>query len=353
MTQDAATSLVTDLRHSGIQYARSWIDQLIEWIDRTPGPSWLFYAVALLAFALANNAVFWLDGSLATGSFDVVRVIDSVFIVFFVALYLDLNLVASRSFHIFRPLLKLPEADLRNLEFRLTALPRWLGWLALLVGIGLGIASVRSEPSAYRLDTARTLLPVIYQYAAQIFVIACMAALILQTIRQLRLVNDLHRRASDIDLFHLAPVHAFASLTARAGTGLILFMLFNGVLEASGIPAAPLYVVVAMGVLAIFVFVMPLLGMRKRLKDEKARLLTKTNEAIKVTIGRIHNEVSSNKYEKISGMTTAINALIAERQLIQGISTWPWEASTSRGFASTLLLPIIVWLVTRLLGRLI
>jgi len=353
MSQDAPPSLVTDPHHSGIPYARSWIDQLVDWIGRIPGLSWLFYAVALLAFALASNAVFWLDGSLATGSIDFVRVIDSVFIVFFVALYHDLNLVASRSFHIFRPLLKLTEADLRILEFRLTTLPRWLGWLAVLVGIGLGIVSVRSDPSAYRLDTARTMLPVIYQYVAQIFVIACMAALILRTIRQLRLVNDLHRRASEINLFHLAPVHAFASLTARAAIGLVLFMLFNAVVEASGISAAPLYVVVAMGVLAISVFVMPLLGMRKRLKDEKARLLTETNEAIKVTIGRIHDEVSSNKYEKISGMNTAINALVAERQLIQGISTWPWEASTSRGFASTLLLPIILSLVTRLLGRLI
>jgi hypothetical protein len=93
--------------------------------------------------------------------------------------------------------------------------------------------------------------------------------------------------------------------------------------------------------------------MRNRLKDEKARLLGETNEAIQVTIGRIHNQVISNEYKDIGDLNTAMSALVVERDLIDGISTWPWEPGTLRGFASTLLLPIFVWLVTRLLERFI
>jgi hypothetical protein len=317
-----------------------------------PVPLWLFYTVVLLFFAFLNNAIFWLDGSLAAGSFDRVRLLDSIFMVFFVALYHHLNRVAGQSFRAFQPALTVPQANLEILEFRLTTLPWGFGWLALCIGIGLGLISVQSDPVSYGLDVAKTLLPVPYQYAAQIFVIAAMVAVVIQTIRQLRIVDDLHRRADEIDLFHLTPTHAFADLTAQAAIGLLLFILYNQLLEAVGIPAAPLYIVAILATLALCTFVLPLLGMRKRLKDEKTRLLDETNEAIKMTIGRIHGEVNENQYEKISALSTAMSALVAERDLISGISIWPWEASTLRGFASAFLLPIFLYVVTRFLETL-
>src|SRR3990170_5790218 len=81
MTQDAATSLVTDLRNSEFPYARSWIDRLIQRISRIPVPSWLFYVAVISAIALLNNAVFWVDGSLAAGSINSQRVADSGYLV--------------------------------------------------------------------------------------------------------------------------------------------------------------------------------------------------------------------------------------------------------------------------------
>ena len=239
MTETAVLSLATDLYESEIPYPRSWIDRLVQGINRIPGPTWLFYIVALLTFALLGNAVFWVDGSLEVGEFEPVRVLGSFFWGFPVALYHHLSLVAGWSFRDFRPLLKSSESELRTLEYRLTTLPRRLGWLAILIGIAGGIASVQSDPETYGLDKAMTLLPEMYSYVAQSFVIAAGVALIAQIIRQLRLVNELHRQVSEIDLFQLAPVHAFATLTARAGIGLLIFMVFNTLLEISNITAAP------------------------------------------------------------------------------------------------------------------
>ena len=48
---------------------------------------------------------------------------------------------------------------------------------------------------------------------------------------------------------------------------------------------------------------------------------------------------------------TAITTLIRERELYARISTWPWDAGTIRGFASTLLLPIFLLLVAQLIER--
>jgi hypothetical protein len=353
MSQDAATSRTTNLRESEILYSASWIDRLIQWINRIPGPSWLFYIALLLTGAFLNNAVRWLDGSLEVGSFIPLRVFDAGYLVIYLALYHHLKLVAGRSFQAFRPVLKAPDADLQAVEYRLTTLPRWLGWLAALLGLVLTVGTLQAEPESFGLDVSRTLSIALFLYPFTIFTFSTTFALMIQTIRQLRLVNNLHRQATEINLFQLAPVHAFASLTSRTGIGLVIFIVFSGLIESSNITEGNLIGLVVAGFLAIVVFTVPLIGMRNRLKVEKARLLSDTNESIQVTIGRIHHQVNSNEYEDIGGLSTALSALIVERNLIAGISTMPWEASTLRGFASTLLLPIFLWLVTTLLERLI
>ena len=251
------------------------------------------------------------------------------------------------------PVLKASDADLQTMEYRLTTLPRRLGWLAALLGLVLALVSLQTDPDSFGLDVSRLFPLALLLYPYTVITFSSLFALFIQTIRQLRLVNDLHRQASEIDLFQLAPLHAFSSLTARTGIGLVIFILFSGLLESTNITEGNLIGLVAAGILAIVVFTLPLLGMRNRLKVEKARLLSDTNESIQLTISRIHNRVNSNEYEDIGGLNTALSALIVERDLIAGISTMPWEPSTLRGFASTLLLPIFLWLVTTLLERLI
>jgi hypothetical protein len=48
-------------------------------------------------------------------------------------------------------------------------------------------------------------------------------------------------------------------------------------------------------------------------------------------------------------METAIKALIRKRQMLENISTWPWNPGIIRGFATTLLLPVFLRLVIQLL----
>ena len=47
-----------------------------------------------------------------------------------------------------------------------------------------------------------------------------------------------------------------------------------------------------------------------------------------------------------------LSAVLAERDVIAHLSTWPWSATTFRGFASALLLPIAIFLITRFIDRL-
>lgn len=353
MTQLSDTSLVNDLHDSDIPYHRSWIDRIVQWIDKLPVPSWLFYVALFLTGALLNNALRWLDGSLEAGSFIPLRFFDAGYLVLPLALYHHLKLVAGRCFRAFRSVLNASDTDLRTLEHRLTTLPQHLGWLAALLGLVQAVVSLQTDPESFGLDVSRAFPLALLLYPYTIVTFSSFFAIFIQTIRQLRLVNDLHRQASEINLFQLAPAHAFSSLTARTGIGLVIFILFSVLLESTNITEGNLIGLVVAGILAIVVFTVPLIGMRERLKAEKAHMLSDTNESIQQTIGRIHNQVNSNQYEDIGGLNNALNSLVVERELISGISTMPWDPGTFRGFASTLLLPIFIWLVTRLLEKFI
>ncbi len=128
-------------------------------------------------------------------------------------------------------------------------------------------------------------------------------------------------------------------------------MVVDGLLEVTGISAAPLYVVIILGPWAVAIFVVPLLGIRVRRQEKKAWLLSRTNEGIKLTIDRIHGQVDSGDDVRIAALNTTLSALIAEPDLIESILTWPWESSTLRDFASSPPLPLFLVLATHLLER--
>jgi hypothetical protein len=353
MTAHEKDSGSQDTQGTDAMYRASWIDLLVRWIDRAPGRAGWVYAGGLVVLAIVGNAVFWVDGSLAPGQFDRVRLTEAVYVLFFPALYHHLKLVAGRSFRTFQPLLRRSKGDLAALEYRITSLPQGLGWLAAALGVVLAVVSISTGAAAFGLDRARTAVPAAYQYATTSFAFAAVFAVVMQTIRQLRLVSQIHREAKDISLFQLEPVHAMASLTARAGIGLALFVLFNGIAESAAITELNLAFLVAMALLAGVVFVAPLVGMRGRLRQEKARMLGETSAAIQVTISRVHDRVNDDKYKDISELNTTLNALVVEKALIERISIWPWDVSTVRGFASSVLLPILLVVVARLLENLV
>ena len=337
-------------------YPPSWIDALVAWVGRLPGPAWAAYLVAFVGFAVLNNVVFWLDGSLASGTFDFTRTVDAFYLVYFLALYHHLGSVAGRCLQEFGPLLDASPEERAASAWRLTRLPRRVGWVAVLFGLLVGVDAATSAGAAMGLglDVARTPLPFVYQGLAMAFSAATLGAVAMQVVRQLRIVGALHRSATGIDLFHLRPAHAFATLTARAGSGLVGFVIVNsliGSVDAAG--AAPLFVSVTLSALAVLAFVLPLLGLRERLKAEKERALARVDDGIKATLARLHEQVEAGRHDDVGGLNTALNALLTSRKVVAGISTWPWESETIRSFASTLLLPIALWLVTRLLGRLV
>jgi hypothetical protein len=340
----------SELQSKGAPYPTSWIDRLIHWIDRLPGPTWLANLLALLGTALLINAVFWIDGSLPAGSFDPINTSFAIFVIYWPLLYRHLTRVGGRALRDFRPLLEVDDLKIAKIDYELATLPRRLGWLATILGYALSVITILGDPAPYGNLVPRTALPYIGDIAITGFMASTFFGLVIRSIRQLRMVARLHTQATNINLLELGPVHSFSGLTARTGAGIILVLIFSYIADPfaeSSTLDVLLYVATAL--LAIAVFILPVVGIQDRIEEEKDRLLKETSAAIQMASDRLHHKVRMDDYEGIAGTDAALAALIRERDLLQRISTWPWDPRTIRGFASALVLPIFLWLVTRLL----
>ena len=133
---------------------------------------------------------------------------------------------------------------------------------------------------------------------------------------------------------------------------MIFVSIFRGIQDPAGFVGVYIFLALVFGLAACFIFMAPLLGMQSRLKDEKKRLLTAVDQRLKSILGEVRQRIDSGELSKMGELNTTLSTLLKEQEILRGISTWPWDPGTLRGFASTLMLPIVVWLINRFLNQL-
>lgn len=337
----------------GAGYRLSWIDDLTRWVDRLPGPAWSWYLAGPVALALLTTLVLWVDGSVPVGSYGAIQGVFPPFVFYFIALYHYLTRIGSRALYDFRPLLKVDDAEFERIHHDLITLPRSLGWWAIVVSV-VTLPPYFLGGQAFGDRPPHTALPYVIAIAGAGFFGATIFGLIIRSLRQLRMVHKLQTKVTGINLLKLEPAHAFAGLTARTGIGLLVLLILGYLYNPSSFHGAWIVLgYIVMAIPAVVVFVVPIMGMRERLMQEKKRALDETSDLLSATSERLESKIRQQDYADLQGMETAMRALIRKREMLEKISTWPWDTATIRGFASTLLLPIFLWLVTRLLARLV
>jgi hypothetical protein len=272
-----------------------------------------------------------------------------------------LNKAAAKSLAEFWPILEVTEVQYSRLAYQLTTLPRRLGWLSLVFGLPFAAMSVIASPASWGLSGSSSLFMIIYRSAIAFALMAFSAAFFFHTVHQLRIVDHLQRMPSKISLFQTSPVYALSSLTARTGIGIAILIYYLGFLNY-GLrifgPRPPMSLVdqFALGLLllsSVASFIIPLLGMYDRLVNEKARALYEANRRIELSIGGLHEQVDSATAEGRDTVNKNLASLLLEAETLSKMPTWPWRPETLRGFLGAITLPVIVWLITTMLDRLV
>ena len=346
-----AAEVVDSRTQSGVRLAprRGMINRLLAFVDRLPGPAAVAWLAIGLTLALVGHAIVWALSVRPLGVIlhDVIG--PALIFAWFGWLLTTLNRFAITTFNEFRPVLGDPDAEDGYLA-SLTTIDDRLAILAGAAAAGIvalayygGVRPLR-DPIPPEIEVVSAPL-----WGLTAFILGIV---ILHTIRQLRIVSRLGSVARNVDIFKPDPINSLARLTAVSALGLIMFVAAFILYS----PEQPIPYVVqeaALLFMAVASFVLPLGVLHRRLVAEKRQLLGRNQDRLKAVLARIHALVDDGDLSRAESLNHTLTAVLAERDVLQRLHTWPWSAGTFRGFASALLLPIALIVFTQVIDRLL
>jgi hypothetical protein len=346
-----ATALAPEM--SPATYRPAAVSRFLAWADTLPAHGWWLYPALALALIVYCHAVLWLSGSVPFGTFVSAAVIGVPYGPFALGALAYLNRVAARSVAAFWPASGWPDSDREAWTHRFVTTPAGYGWPCLVVGALLGVGSFLQSPAgSLAPSTASQTIVFIAFVPALVFGYAMLPAGVVHIGRQLRLVDRIHREARAIDPFDRVPVYAFSAFTARAGLVFLIIAYYsltvNGAFQAGN--AVSLAVVGAGLVVAAACFVLPLWGIHDRLGREKEALLREVEGRLNRLGQEMYRRIDAREFDGTKVVSEALAGVTALRERIARLPTWPWPPQLFRGFLTALLLPVIVYLISRLIG---
>ena len=102
---------------------------------------------------------------------------------------------------------------------------------------------------------------------------------------------------------------------------------------------------------ALLTFLLPQLGIHRLQVQEKNRLLEEANRRVVAVIAALHKCVDEDKLNDVPSLNATLSTLELERDVLNRISTWPWQPETVRWLATALVLPMGLWILQLILGR--
>ena len=338
-------------------YAPSWVDLFTDWVRRLPIPAWLFYLTLGLALSVTRTIIGWGDGTYPVGTFFPVHILDGFIPIILLLVLHYVDNMAERALSGFRPVL-VKDADYDGLRYEISTMPARPVFACTIFGTVFGLAYIPlliseadrlaskyfTSPAATAADTSLSVLTAVM-----------MVASVYHTIHQLRTVSRIYTRHTSVSIFDIGPLYTLSQVTAVTTVAwlffaYISFVIYGNVQEAG---ATNLVVFAVFVVIALVTFVWPLYGAHKLLQSEKEHRKSDISRRIQAVSDELHRRADTGDYgSDTANINSVIDGLVKEQGVVGKVSTWPWDPEAMRAVLTALLLPIVLWLITRILERL-
>ena len=325
-------------------------------IRRLPVPAWLVYLIVGLLLSFGRTVVGWVDGSYPVGTFFHVHVLDGLIPIYFVVVIHYLDDLSGRALSDYRAKLT-GTASYEQLRYRLTTMPAAWTLVVSVLGFAFGAIYIQvflsptdvhlskyfSSPTSVVIDTVLSGLSGLM-----------MAMFAWHTIRQLRMISRIYTTHTKVSIFDIGALYALSRVTALTAVALLLFSYVYVAFYASGqiYSVSNAIVLGLILVVAVLTFVVPLWGAHRLLQKEKGQRLGDVGRHLETAANTLHSRVDRAEYsDEVDHLHNALDGLIMERDVVAKASTWPWEPEAVRAVITAVLLPIFIWIVTRVLAN--
>ena len=347
---------ITKDRKEFRKYSASWVDRFTDWVERLPGPGWSYYlGLGLLLFVLQFIAL-WIEGIFPNGTIDPAQLFLAGSIPYMLALIHYFDERAITALAKMRPAMKTNDEEYLALEYKLATLPALPAILAGFVGISCIFLLEAISGGPYRLEALEAFPISAVLFRILYFILwGAFGTIVYHTFHQLNLIGRIYTQFTRINLFRLKTLYAFSYLTALTAVGLALlpigFLIANP--WATWSDPAVFGAVLTVQIIALATFIWPQFGIHRLQVEEKERLLEDANQRFESMIQVIHQKVDGGKLEGAMDLNMTVSSLQTEIKMIENIPTWPWNPETIRLLITALALPLGVWLIQLILGRLV
>jgi hypothetical protein len=328
-------------------YRPSWIDRFNNWVEGLPVRAWIFYVAFVIMLILVQILFLWFDGGLQAEEILPVVIFNGWATPYLLGLLHLLDNQAVIALDSMESSLDMTEPEFDEFQYKLSTMPvlaPLAAGLTLLVLVIL-MEQFSAVPSSYAVLEQLPLFAVVFQIIdkSSAFMYGVM---IYHTIRQLRLVTAINSTYLRVSLFNVGPSQAFSRLTASTAVGLTVgvfaWLLINPELLASLVSVG---FTAALTVLAVTVFVWPLLGAHRRMEAEKARRLHDIDLQFEAVFAEFNQQLRDGDYSASKRLHETISSLEIQHSRITAIPTWPWKPETARVALTAIALPLILMII--------
>ena len=321
-------------------------------VDALPGNGWWVFPLLVAVLFAWSHGVLWVAGRVPFGSTLPVVAISLFYPPYTLAAIAVINRSAGRALVAFWPATGWSDDERGAWRYRLVHSPAGFGLAAFAVGVTVAVIAFFSAPAAViGTGSGRLVLFIAYLPLAALGYALVMLAVV-HTTHQLRLVAEIHREASNIDPFDRVSLYAFSSMTAVTGLAYVasgyFTLVFNGAFQAGNVVA--LVVLVILFAIALACFILPLWGIHERLVDEKQVLVRDVEVRLSQLTDEIYHRIDAGEFDGAKAVSDALVGVADIRKRISEIPTWPWRPQVLSGFLSALLVPVVVYVLTRAVG---
>ncbi len=336
------------------------------WIERVPAPAWATFAVisvlavAFVAFeaTLSSRGLFGQDPTYFGYAF---------FHVYPLAAYYFLARGAGSAVDAFRPATNADDATAERWRLELSTTPARPALVISIFGAVGYLLLLAAAPQGWDLVGHQPAFVVLRAMSEGLWLTPVAWVAVYLLFRQMRKVSELHRSVVRVDLLQPGPLHAMATLTARGALVAVVLQLAIALAPlpnlSEGVRLAQAAFMVPFLAVSVAAFVVPLRGMQALLAADKRRRLAVVNTRLDAALTTLHGVVDEElvptreesaarlAQTRVDALNKAISSLLQEREFIGKQSTLPWDTGTFRAVASAVLLPIVLYLLTRALER--